>query len=87
MYENIDDIEKQFNSKMDILKDRINEAEEYARDLIEDSIWEEDDKKEVRDKFFNVMLRSGGLQRAGHLSAKQRVQQRKFVWRAPPPLP
>ena len=56
MYENIDDIEKQFNSKMDILKDRINEAEEYARDLIEDSIWEEDDKKEVRDKFFNVML-------------------------------
>lgn len=56
MYENVDDIEKQFNSKMDILKSRINEAEEYARDLIEDSIWEEDDKKEVRDKFFDVML-------------------------------
>lgn len=56
MYENIDDIEKQFNNKISILKDRINEAEEYARDLMEDSIWEEDDKKEVRDKFFDVML-------------------------------
>ena len=56
MYENIDDLERDFNKKMDLLKSRVDDAESLARELMDDSIWEEEDKNEVRGKFFDVML-------------------------------
>ena len=54
MYEDIDRMEKDFNERMHILRERLLDTETMARELFNDCLWEDEDRRDIHNSFVAV---------------------------------
>lgn len=54
MYDDIDRMEKDFNERMHTLRERLLDTETLVRELFNDSLWDEEDRDDLRASFAAV---------------------------------